>query len=371
MSQCIRYTNFSSDPDGNGAEKRTDQIGELLAKAGIEFDLIKQKQDQSFKVVTVFKNLFEFIFILKPLKYAGFKRFFHHLLSYSKTNDLLHKNLESSTKIFLWECTRSENYFIPFLVKKYNKVTIGLPHNLESLVPNQISRISLKKSPHWLMEEISYLSKCDAVFCISREETWLLRLFGINAFHLPYYPTEYTVKKLLEIREQRTSLNNRTSDRKILLFGSANNQPTRLGMIEMINILKGNTLNKIQFYIAGFNTNSLTEFIQSEGNIILLGSLEKDKMVRLLSEIDAVLIHQFPTSGALIKIPEMLIAGIPVIANSVASRSYSYDGLYTYDDNKTLLEFLLNMNFKIPPIPKKPTDLIYLFVNKIIKSILN
>ena len=96
---------------------------------------------------------------------------------------------------------------MPLLAKKYGKTIIAMPHNLESLVPEQISTISLKKTPLWFNEEIKYLSFCDLVFCISKEDTCLLNLFGISAFYLPYYPTKKAEGVLLKVREKRTKEN--------------------------------------------------------------------------------------------------------------------------------------------------------------------
>ena len=39
-------------------------------------------------------------------------------------------------------------------------------------------------------EMVSFLGERDVVFAISKEETWLLRLIGINAFYLPYSTTK-------------------------------------------------------------------------------------------------------------------------------------------------------------------------------------
>ena len=364
MINCIRYTNFNSDSNGNGAEKRTAQIGEILREANLSYNFLR-KTDNSFNLKIQFKNIFNFISIYNITEYSSLRRFIHHLLSYLKTIAFLKTPLESATNIFIWECTRSENYFIPDLVKGYGKKVIAIPHNLESLVPNQISSISFKKAPDWYKEEISYLSKCNFVFCISQEETWLLKLFGINAFYLPYYPTDSTIDLLKEIRNKRITKQKTGVKRKILMFGSADNQPTKIGILDRIKVLQKFAFENIQFIIAGFNTHLLSTYIEPSDNIILFGTLEKEQLINLLTEVDALLIHQPPTTGALVKIPEMLFAGIPIIANSNSVRSFFYNGIFLYDDDETFLNILLNQDLTIPPIPEKPTEQIDLFIRVI------
>ena len=87
---------------------------------------------------------------------------------------------------FLWENTQD----LPslYMMKAAGAKIIAYPHNLESLVPTQVDLTTHKQSPYWLYEEVKRLKLCDEVYTISKEETWLLQLFGINAKYFPYYP---------------------------------------------------------------------------------------------------------------------------------------------------------------------------------------
>jgi hypothetical protein len=70
----------------------------------------------------------------------------------------------------------------------------------------------------------------------------------------------------------------------------------------------------------------------------------------------AVLIYQEAGVGALTRIPEMLIAGILVIANSNTCRSaYNYDGIYCYDDDYELIK-LMKSKLDLPKVLPSPIE---------------
>ena len=61
----------------------------------------------------------------------------------------------------------------------------------------------------------------------------------------------------------------------------------------------------------------------------------------MLIEVDGIIIYQPPTTGALTRIPEMLLAGIPVYANFDAARNYfNVDGVIQYHSFEELLNVL-------------------------------
>jgi hypothetical protein len=72
--------------------------------------------------------------------------------------------------------------------------------------------------------------------------------------------------------------------------------------------------------------------------------------------------HHYP----IVKLLQMLIAGIPIIANSIASRSYfDYNGIFIYENNQELAELILNQNFCLPKLPPPPTQHEYRFLDYI------
>jgi hypothetical protein len=360
--KIIRYTIFDSSINGNGANKRTAQITEILENSGIESLFIKK--DETIKI-NLFHVLLKAVPVLRMITRAlsishfkNIKSVLRGVRNYLRTEQNLLQALRSDAGILLWECTRSENFFVPQLARKYGKHIISLPHNIESLVPNQSSSVSLKYSPEWFDEEISYLSKCDMSFCVSKEETLLLKLFGISSLYFPFYPTAESEQYFLNIRGKRLSRPpNKGRTRKLLMLGTANNQPTKMGMIDRIRFFTLNKPENISLQVAGFYTETLSADITIPENINILGTLNKHELETLLADIDAILIHQPATTGTLSRIPEMLIAGIPLILNFESARNnYGSDGLYLYENDEQFTKLLMTESFKMPELPKKPIE---------------
>lgn len=343
--RIIRYTNFRSIQDGNGAERHTAQITEVLKEAGIETDSYIKEETARIPLYIVIKRAIPVIRDITriiPLRnFKSIKSVLRGIRDYIRTEQQLLPSLRSTAGLILWECTRNDNFFVPVIAKKYKKKIIAFSHNLESLVPLQVSSISLKKSPDWFNEEVSYLSASDKVFCVSKEETLLLKLLGIEAYYYPYFPTkeiELFYKGIKEKRKTRTTV---SGPLKLLMMGSANNPPTRIGMMNRIQFFSSYNHSDISLTIAGFCTQTLSEDIHVPSHIKIAGSLTNMELEQELIEADAILIHQPATSGALTRIPEMLLAGIPIILNFESARNfYNLDGIYIYQDDKSLMRIL-------------------------------
>ena len=368
--KVIRYTIFDSDQFGNGAKKRTAQIGEILENSTIQCLVLKKDDNLNIRVRDIFKcfiNVSLQISSIIPISYfKGIKRLLRAVRNYISAKEQLSHPFLDNINVLLWECTRNENFFVPILAKKLNKKVVAITHNLESLVPNQISTISFQKAPLWFEEEIKMLSKCNMVFCISKEETYILNLFNINAFYLPYYPTKTIEDRLLLIRSKRIHKTYQNNRKKIIMVGSADNQPTILGMINRIQFFSNFEGDEFEFLVAGFNTELLNDFVPKSNKKYILGTLDLAKLEDLLVETDYILIHQPPTSGALTRIPEMLIAGIPIILNFPSARDFfNMDGIYIYENDENFLELLRSDIQKIPDLPIKPGKEIKQFIQKI------
>jgi glycosyltransferase involved in cell wall biosynthesis len=271
--------------------------------------------------------------------------------------------------VILWEATRMEYSFIVPMFKSLGLKIIAVPHNIESFVPGLRSGITNKMPPDWFMEEVKLLKECDMVFAISREDTLLLKQMGVKVEYLPYYPTKDTFEYLLKIRELRRKRKNKEIKRKkILMLGSAINPPTKEGIIDRINFFREHSEICYDLIIAGYGTDQLKYYVNKDENIKLCGELTKNQLSDILIGTDVLLIHQPPTSGALTRIIESLIAGIPIIANFVSGRNYfGIDGLYIYYDDNQLISYLETVSFPCHKIPEKPMYEINLFQNIILK----
>ncbi|NJL11155.1 MAG: glycosyltransferase family 4 protein [Calothrix sp. SM1_7_51] len=210
--------------------------------------------------------------------------------------------------------------------------------------------------------EITNLAKADKIFSISREEQWLLKLYGIDNDFLPYYPPKEILNFLLDVRKARKI----SEKKRFLIIGTANNNPTIQGMIEQIQWLT--SIKKeanFEIDIAGYGTEKLKEYC-CDSTINIIGSVDSKELHNLLVNAKAVLVHQKMGTGALTRIPETIIAGIPVIANSSACRSaFNYSGVYCYEDKSELLN-LICKKLDIPEILLPPIEAENRFLNYIL-----
>ena len=348
----IRHSKFSSNSFGDGGAKRSAQIEEILQRGDVEYI------NETFCLP---KNLNLGQLIRLSLRAAGFIHKYvgwsHYPSIKTKLDAIKYFALRIPIVVdkyrgqdicFLWESTVSDNYGYLYLMKAINARIIAIPHNLESVVPTQIDTQTKKEAPFWLLDEISRLKECDAVFTISKEENWLLRLFGVSSSYLPYVPPVAAYDYLIGIRNRRS--NRPENDcKKYLLLGSATNPPTRQGMQLLLDKMAQNNLS-FELYVAGYGTDS----IQTGDNksIHHLGPVSADELERMLLISDALLVYQPPTSGALTRIIEMLLAGIPVFVNFDAARNY-YDvgDVIVYKDVESLFELLTHFS---PHLAKMP-----------------
>lgn len=350
MPRIYKHSHFKADIWGHGGNKRTAQINHLLMSAGLPFI----EADFSAYAPSP-KNILHYF---KGLNFSG------NISNSFKSNYAIGRYLKQFETFikqhrpdcFIWESTNEFNLMLAEVLHNFQIPFVALPHNIESLVQGSKSVISGKISPHWLAEELSYLKQADHVFTISREEQWLLATHHIQASYLPYYPPAELKNSLLKIRDKRAEHKaNGTQHRKqLLLLGTFYNAPTYNGYLNLINQIKH--LNNIEINVAGSGSEQLRK-IFSQKNIKIWGTVSTPQLHELLVTCHQALVHQEPTSGALTRIPELLLAGVPILANTVAARSY-YDlnGITVYNDTGRLIELINNDSNSMPPLLPPPVE---------------
>ena len=223
---------------------------------------------------------------------------------------------------------------------------IAIPQNLESLygLSGRVERGDLEN----LGLETSALAAADAVFCISYEERWFLELLGIKADVIPYYPPTEIVTRMRAIRSLRKS----TSKSGILMLGSAFNPDTAAGMNTLIEWFSKPPVVSLE--LVGNGTEKL-KIPPSATGVKALGLVSNDTLDELLGKTRAVIIHQPAGTGMLTRIPELLIAGVPVFTNDAGARSCRHlAGLRIYEDREELLELLGDGIPDLTPEPVRP-----------------
>jgi hypothetical protein len=176
--------------------------------------------------------------------------------------------------------------------------------------------------PHYQEElfayELGLLAQCRAAVTISSEEAFLLRNLGMTVEFLPYYPPSTIEEQLLAIRQRRTL----TDKMDFILLGSACNPPTREGMTRFLAAWR--TMGGLpgeRLYVVGYGTDMLRDASGISG-IEFRGAITDQELAELLGRVRGGIVYQEEGAGALTRIGEFLLAGVPVLANSHALRSY-------------------------------------------------
>lgn len=331
MKRIVCNTRFKLDPFSDGGSKRSVQIREILDKNGVPYtdDAFALPKNAS-RTQLVRWSLRAISFIRRHYPKGAIKSLSHYIWLvkyYALRIPVVLDKYKNEDVAFLWENTKDRDML--YLLKATGNPVIGMPHNIESLV-NSHSIKALEK-------EVLNLRHCDFAFAISKEEAWLLRLLGMKAFYLPFYPPKDVQVFLSSIRQKREQ-REPNSIRKYALLGSATNIPTRSGMQALVDFASTQDL-PFDFYVAGYGTESLRQV--SHPHISFLGTLSNEELDKMLVKVDGIIIYQPPTTGALTRIPEMLLAGIPVYANFDAARNYfNVNGVVTYHSFEELLSLL-------------------------------
>lgn len=337
MTKVFKHSHFKADMHGHGGNKRTAQINALLYAAGIAFEEVDfdQYEPEPNHIQSFIKGSSR----LKNLK-RGIKTTYaigRYLLKFES----FIKNCKP--ELFIWESTSGYYLLLAEVLRKHKIPFVAIPHNIESLVIGNESAFSKQKSPSWFKEEVAFLKLANMVFTISREESWLLSIYGLNSAYLPYFPPQDLMKHFLQVNEKRKDRKYQVAEKiNLLLLGTFHNPPTFKGYSTIIAALSN--LDFVQLTVAGFGSERLKTSALG-ANIDILGTLGFDELLETIAQADYALIHQEPSSGSLTRIPELLACGLPIIANDSASRSfYNYPGVMTYHDLDGLINLLRQQN---------------------------
>lgn len=339
---------FSSAGIIHGGGFRSRQIKAILVRSGLNLIDVGKVSRLNFRLRVRYLAQ---MFCLRRLKFSLKNIFF-------KKNRQLWVNavrtiencVQQGAKAIIVEVGHSLNPYLLIEALNSRLPVVAIPHNLEALVPEQADPISGKSGFIAIKHEVALLKRCAYVFTISEEEAWFLRNVGCQADCLPYYPdsTDFDMLKL-----QRKSREQGYGS-KILVLGSANNPPTRLGMEKIgRRIASHSHPSNNYFVLAGKGTENLWKYSGLK-NVEQLGFVAEDKMTAVLNECRVALVCQKNGSGVLTRICNMLISGIPIVASKHAARSFiRMSGVYTYEESENLDE-LLEVQYPIPSIPDAP-----------------
>ena len=348
MKKILHHSRFEPKNFGHGGERRTSQIIQFYINNGFEVQSISLNPKNHYRIKYLFKSLLLLISVYRLGNWYSLKR----LLKWWKYIYQIYPSLEnifkSEAEIFAWESTMDSFSFLPYLAKKSGKKVYAFPHNIESLVKEEKSSITGKSSPFGYHEEIHAYKICDKVYCISKFDQQLLKLFNVDSILFPYKPTNELEKYLESIKNRRkTMYGNSQQLKNFLIAGTAFNPPTRIGMNTLLNWLNKFATNEFRFAVAGYGTEMFKQEVKNE-NIKLLGSLSQDELQNEMLRCDALLVYQIPTTGILTRVIEFNIAGIPVFINSEAAYNFlEMNDIYFYSNFESIMSFNINASNKL------------------------
>ncbi|MDF9795214.1 hypothetical protein OKW21_000477 [Catalinimonas alkaloidigena] len=368
--KILRISFFDSNPWGDGGAKRTAQITEILSRIESGEQCIKFEDYYAnsfsrihFTKLQVLKIGIAILSRYKLLYHLANKKRPHTFLANVGVTFLVTKDILNSfvfERVIL-ENTRSEYWYLPYFLDYLGIDFIALPHNLEALVPGQVSFLSQKRAPNWLTEELKKLTLAEKLFTISHEEAWLLSIYQLGGTYLPYWPADEVYQHLKKIRVKRKN----TEKQGALIIGSATNPPTYQGMALVIDYFSNKKSFQYPIYLAGYQTDKIFNHLYKDcpDTIQFLGAISQERLTELLTEVKCVIINQQNSSGALTKILEFLIAGIPLVVNQESIRSYqNVNGIYPFYCHDQI-ESYLDQKLGIPSMPQYPEREINYFVN--------
>ena len=214
--------------------------------------------------------------------------------------------------------------------------------------------------------EIEVYKYSEKVITISEYDYSILACHNINSKCLPYFPAKKNLKKLVEIGKYRKkNLKKITNNGYILILGSIINNPTKLGIIKLINLFNQVTKLGCSIKLAGYGTEELIEI--EKNKIDILGSVSENVLEELMKNCKCLIINQSHTSGFLTKIVDFNLARIPIL---ITSNYYQAKNLENYGIffkevkliNNILLNRLLNENYKLfKPLNCKKDLLKYIY----------
>lgn len=336
----------------HGGRHRSEQLEEIFAGAGWSLEDLPDRRP-GFRLLTLLWGVAAYLrtFFFRPfgveaLRGAG--------ADYYRLTKVLRERPQIKTLVL--EGTGGTALLMVPIARRHGVRVLVVPQNIESLAPYDWFTHRLEISARF-RQELRLLQGVSGAFCISTEEEWLLRLFGLPAFFLPYRPPARTAAHLAELRTRRRE----SAKQGFLILGSAINQPTRQGMRSFYRLLTQELADlPVLIHVAGYGTEQLRDEF-TDPRVVLHGTVSDSQLDELLVRAEGMLLMQAPTTGFLTRVIEARCAGIPIIGNADAVKGLrELDGLRAYSQAQDLRQ-LLTVGRQVPSVPAEPTAEVELF----------
>jgi len=320
---------------GSGGYLRSLQIAELVVAAGHRMVDLPQRYPRAGNPAARWERRRAFVPIARDPAYgASHKRSRNKVTASKYRQTLAVIDDQADAGGLIWEFTQHHGALAA--ARARNLPVTAVAHNIESLLPDETLMYADGGQHERFAAECAHLKLADRRVVISARDQWLLSLFGIDAMVLPYYPPRERLQALQGVRLERWPAAGRT---RLLVMGSGFYPPNYQGMRHILRLLaaSGITESKVRVEVMGFGTERLEKECAAAG-IVFHGSVSDRAMFDVMRQADAAVIYQHAGTGALTRIPELLIAGVPVLANDTAARGYEHSpGVQIFADTAELI----------------------------------
>ena len=342
--------------------------------------LIEKFSEYDFLFINPYFNLNEsFIFLKKNFIYLFISFFFatrlyifkglslkgYFLIILKSIVFIKVVNRNSKRKILIDSAGNLSIILCQYLIQRKINFII-LTANIEYLVRDPKDKNYFRSNFYKYRNEIEVYKYSEKVITISEYDSSILACHNINSKCFPYFPEKKNLKKLVEISKYRKkNLKKIINNGYILILGSIINYPTKLGIINLINLFNQVTNLTCSIKLAGYGTEELIEI--EKNKIDILGSVSENVLEELMKNCKCLIINQSQTSGFLTKIVDFNLARIPIL---VTSNYYQAKNLENYGIffkevkliNNILLDRLLNENYELfKPLNLKKDLLKYIY----------
>jgi len=344
----LRWTRFTGSPFGTGGDKRSAQVRALCVAAGFSVEEMRPPSNVPRWRARLVGGWLRW----RLGRHASVDEAGPGLLGYRAFFYRDGLSRHRGARLLLWETTYDS--VLPALARRAGYRIVALPHNLESLVSEAAFGDPRHDVLAGLTAEVKRLGLAEAIFTISKEERWLLEARGLSPQYLPFFPDPVLAAACRRIRSDRQARARADGSvaGPLLLIGSAFNPATERGMRWQLSQLRDSGRPASATVVVGPQTETRLADLAAAG-VNVLGRVAWENLAQQLAACSAVLIHTVGGAGAVTRIPEALVAGVPVIANDNAARDqYGTPGVHVYDDAADFHAFVraaLPMPPSLPP----------------------
>jgi hypothetical protein len=206
-----------------------------------------------------------------------------------------------------------------------NLITLNQPHHIPTIAClaniesyDRAAPLSLVNQRRILEASLDFatefrdLGLCDERLFISKVETGLISGLGLSAFYYPYMPVGEIRTGLLAIRSRRQATKPKPG--LFVIVGNAFHKTVFESFRWFVQQVQAHGMpDNFRIVLCGKHTDTLLAAGETPPYLELRGWVEQDALDDLLCRACAVLIPQSTGFGALTRVPELALAGIPVI----------------------------------------------------------